>query len=103
MSKFNIVHPTCRQDRYEAQNDGNDWHIDENNEPVEIVGAEVFDKLGLERPLPNSIPFFKTERPVNWIKVAKEADMQAVLADGGEAALLIAPDAKLGGSLGIKR
>lgn len=103
MSKFNVVHPTCRQDRYEAQNDGNDWHINENNEPIEIIGAEIFDKLGLERPKPEDLPDFATKRPVDWIKVAKEADMQAVLADGGEAALLIAPEEKLGGSLGIKR
>lgn len=111
MSKFNVVHPSCKQDRYEAQNDGNDWHTDENDEPIKIVGFEVFDKLGLDQPQPQDIPDFKTERAVNWVKVAKEASYKDVLADGGEAALLKSSDSDslamqaeaLGGDLGIKR
>lgn len=92
MSKFNVIHPSCRQERYEIQNDGNNWHIDEKNMPIKIVGFEIFEKYNLEQPKPSDIPNFETKRAVDWIKVAKEAPIKDILADGGEAALLVATE-----------
>lgn len=103
MGKFNIIHPSCRQDRYEKQNDGNDWHVDEKNEPVRILNYQIFEKFKLEEPTPQDIPDFETARAVDWVKVAKETPIKNMLADGGEASLLIAPDKQIGGELGIKR
>lgn len=104
MGKFNVIHPSCKQDRYEIQNDGNDWHIDEKNEPIRILGGEIlFDKYGIAQPSPKDIPDFETSRPVDWVKIAQEAPIKNTLADGGESALLIVPSEQIGGEIGIRR
>lgn len=86
--KPNIIHPSCSQERFQAQNDKNDWFIDEKNEPVRIYNFAEFEKRSLKEPSVVDIPDFKTKRPVDWIKVAKEEPFKDVLVDGGEAALL---------------
>lgn len=63
------------QKRFENQNDGNDWLIDENNEPVKPVNHKIFTKLGLPMPDPIDIPEERVSgRAVDLIKVAEEAN-----------------------------
>ena len=61
-----------RQNRFKAQNDGNDWEIDETDKPVRPVNHKAFIKLGLEVPKPEDIPTEKVEKPLNLIKLAEE-------------------------------
>lgn len=42
--------------RFLAQNDGNDWLVDENNKPVEILNSLSYIKAGLDLPRPEDLP-----------------------------------------------
>lgn len=42
--------------RYKVQNDGNDWEIDAENIPTNIIYSDVLYKLGKKIPSPAEIP-----------------------------------------------
>ena len=61
----------CQADRYEVQNDLNDWIIDDNGYPVKPLNYTLFVKSGLAMPLPQDIPAEKVDAPVDLIAAAK--------------------------------
>ena len=62
----------CQTDRYEVQNDLNDWIVDDNGYPVKPLNHTLFTKLGLPMPLPQDIPATRAENPVDLIAAAKD-------------------------------
>lgn len=65
----------CSNTRYEAQNDLNDWIIDEEGNPQMPVNFQVFEKLGLPIPNPKDIPTEKVTEVVNLIEEAKALEL----------------------------
>jgi hypothetical protein len=63
----------CTQRRFKAQNDLNDWLIDENDNPVKPVDFKIYEKHGLEMPKPENIPSEKASKPIDLRAVAMEA------------------------------
>jgi len=61
----------CFAVRYKAQNDGNDWLIDDKDAPTLPINHKVFTKFGLPMPKPEDIPVKKAAEPVNLVEVAK--------------------------------
>lgn len=59
----------CSHRRFLVQNDGNDWEVDGENEPVTPLGAKIFTKLGLQIPNPSEIPSNKVDRRIDWVEV----------------------------------
>ena len=62
----------CQTDRYEVQNDLNDWIVDNNGYPVTPLDHTFFTKSGLPMPLPQDIPATRVENPVDLIAAAKD-------------------------------
>lgn len=62
----------CQTDQFQAQNDGNDWIVDNLGAPVKPLMHSVFTKFGLPMPLPADIPAVRTEKQVDLIAKAKE-------------------------------
>ena len=63
----------CRVDQFQAQNDLNDWIVDDLGKPVEILNKIQFIKLGLPLPLPSNIPLTRVTERVDLLEVAKAA------------------------------
>lgn len=61
----------CQTDRYEVQNDLNDWIVDDNGYPLKPLNHTLFTKSGLPMPLPQDIPATRAENPVDLIAAAK--------------------------------
>ena len=61
----------CQVDSFKAQNDGNDWIVDDLGAPVKPLVHMVFTKLGLPMPLPKDIPAVRAEKPVDLVAAAK--------------------------------
>ncbi len=61
----------CQTDRYEVQNDLNDWIVDDMGKPIAILNQKQFTKFGLPLPLPADIPATRAEKPVDLIAAAK--------------------------------
>lgn len=59
----------CSQRKIQVQNDGNDWEIDEDGNPIHPVDFNIYEKFGLEIPVPSEIPNKRVERSVNWFEV----------------------------------
>lgn len=72
----------CSEQRFEVQNDLNDWLIDEKNEPIKPVDFKLFEKRGLEIPKPEDIPDEEVAKRIDLHQVALEAKI------AGEAAAL---------------
>lgn len=77
--KGNIV-IDCTQRRFKVQNDGNDWEIDEQDNPViPLIGPKQFLKRGLEVPKPEDIPAEKVEgKAVDLIVLATEKSISVI-------------------------
>jgi len=65
-----VVGGTQRQ--FLVQNDGNDWEIDAQRNPVRILNAWIFAKYGLPEPLPSEIPAEKSVERIDWLEVKKQ-------------------------------
>ena len=61
----------CQTDQFLAQNDLNDWIVDDNGYPVKPLNHTFFTKSGLPMPLPQDIPATRAENPVDLIAAAK--------------------------------
>lgn len=61
----------CQVDTFKAQNDGNDWIVDNLGAPVKPLMHTVFTKLGLPMPLARDIPAERVEKLVDLIAEAK--------------------------------
>ena len=61
----------CRVDQFQAQNDLNDWIVDDLGKPVEILNKAQFIKLGLPLPLPSNIPLTRVTERVDLIEAAQ--------------------------------
>lgn len=61
------------QRRFKAQNDLNDWLIDDQNKPSKILNHEVFVLLGLPTPSPINIPLQPVKEPIDWLGIAMVA------------------------------
>lgn len=59
----------CRQRRFLVQNDGNDWEVDENNLPVQLLNNKIFTKLGLDAPTPEELPLERVDEAIDWVAV----------------------------------
>lgn len=62
----------CSQKRYQAQNDLNDWIVNEAYEPLMPVNHKQFTKRGLSVPTPDMIPLEKPEKPIDWVEKVKK-------------------------------
>lgn len=62
----------CSQKRFAAQNDGNDWLIDNNNNPTLPVNHKIFTKFGLPMPDPADIPVQKSTESIDLVLRARE-------------------------------
>lgn len=60
------------QRRFKVQNDGNDWLIDELNNPLLPIDHKMFTKFRLPMPDPKDIPVQKVIEIINLKKVAEE-------------------------------
>ena len=58
----------CDTTRFQVQNDGNDWVIDNANMPVKPMNYRLFEKLGLPMPSPVDIPAKKVAEPIDLMK-----------------------------------
>ena len=63
---------SCSQKRFKAQNDLNDWLVDEKGDPTKPVNYSLFEKMNLPLPNPNDIPVQLASDPIDLIKVAQE-------------------------------
>ncbi len=61
----------CKTDRFQVQNDLNDWIIDRTNKPVDIIDYALFGKLGLSKPRPQDIPNQKVTTRIDWLAAAR--------------------------------
>lgn len=61
----------CNTNRFQVQNDLNDWIIDLDNKPIEPIDAKIFIKLGLPIPNPKDIPTTKVDVVIDLKEVAK--------------------------------
>lgn len=61
----------CRTERLKVQNDGNEWLVDDNNDPVKPAIYDIIEKLGLEVPTPEVIPDEPAEEPIDLIALAR--------------------------------
>ena len=61
----------CVTTRFQVQNDGNDWIIDNANLPVKPMNYRMFEKRGLPMPAPVDIPAVKVAEPVDLIAAAR--------------------------------
>lgn len=59
--------------RYQSQNDGNDWLVDENNNPTMPTNFDAFSQLGLPIPLPSDIPVAMAPDRIDLLLAAKIA------------------------------
>ena len=61
----------CSQKKFKAQNDLNDWLIDDKGKPTMPINHKAFTKQGLPVPKPADIPLVKGEKVVDLLEVAK--------------------------------
>lgn len=61
----------CIQTRFKAQNDLNDWEIDDSDKPLRTLNHNIFLKKGLDAPDPKDIPVTKVSEPIDLIKEAE--------------------------------
>ena len=61
----------CQTDTFKAQNDGNDWIVDNLGAPVKPLGHKAFTKFNLPMPGPKDIPAVKVTSPIDLIAAAK--------------------------------
>lgn len=58
----------CDTTRFQVQNDGNDWIIDNANLPVKPMNYRLFEKRGLPMPSSVDIPAKKVTEPIDLMK-----------------------------------
>ena len=61
----------CQEDVFQAQNDGNDWIVDNLGAPVKPLSHIAFTKRGLPMPEPKNIPAERVEKPIDLIAQAQ--------------------------------
>ena len=61
----------CHVDTFQAQNDGNDWIVDNLGAPVKPLMHAVFTKVNLPMPLARDIPAARVKEPIDLIAEAK--------------------------------
>ena len=61
----------CQTDTFKAQNDGNDWIVDNLGAPVKPLGHKAFTKFNLPMPEPKDIPAERVEKPIDLIAEAQ--------------------------------
>lgn len=59
--------------RFKAQNDLNDWLIDDTDKPTLPLNHKAFTKFDLPMPDPLDIPAQKQINPIDLLQVAKES------------------------------
>lgn len=55
-------------ERFEVQNDLNDWLINDKNLPLKPFNYKVFEKFNLPIPEAKDIPIEKVTEPIDWVK-----------------------------------
>lgn len=67
----------CSQKRFQVQNDGNDWLIDDKGMPEKPVNYRMFEKLALPMPKPEDIPAEKQAERVDLKTIAETQKAEA--------------------------
>lgn len=64
----------CSNKRFEVQNDLNDWIIDHNDDPVQLVNQVALEKLNLPIPTPDEIPDEPVDAPIDYTNPARNVE-----------------------------
>lgn len=66
----------CQTTRYKVQNDLNDWEVDENDIPTNVMDYMWFYKNGVIHPDPKEIPAEPVEKLVDYKDTARNVKVQ---------------------------